>query len=320
MLLILLVSLIFGCAQADVTALNETAKIVDPVYQGEGDDELLQEYDRRAENEPEYLTDLMGGDWSEDVIGNTTDEELPWDMDSLVSLMTKGDAKLTAFIIKKIGELRRKTWKQHDVINAKLKRLLGIKNTKAAGARKASKVYDVASAAYKQAVKDAAYDYAQVSQECQSYDRIMAQLNAMKDWKKCPGGWTQVGRSCYKVLSRARAYLQEYRCLKQGASLVRVDNADDRKALTKLCSRYKKGYTDTHCQVGFFRRLLDGNWMYINSQAVNPASWYRWGNNYNHRAYNYVGWYGPNKHNYALAQNGQWGALCEHRLAVNLLK
>lgn len=317
MFLILLASLLFGCVQAEVAALNETIKLDDPVIL-EGEDEGLQD---RQDVFPEYIQDLMEGDWPDDAFSNTTDEELPWDIDSLVSIMSKGDAKLTAFIIKKIGELRGKTWAQHKIINAKLKRMLAAWKSKRSGARKAGKVAAAATAGYNQAVKDAAYDYAQISQECQSYDRIMAKLNEMKNWKKCPTKWTQVGRSCYRVLSRARAYLQEYRCLKVGGSLIRVDNNDDRKALTKLCSRYRSGYTETHCQVGFFRQLKTGNWEYVDGQSVNPASWYKWaGSAYNNKAYNYVGWYGPNKHNYPLTWSSGWGALCEHRLAVNLVK
>lgn len=311
MFLILFASLIFGCAQAENAVSNEPA--------GSAFDDDLNIQDKEVVF-PEYVHDLMDGDWDEDVFSNKTDS-LPWDIDSLVSIMSKGDSKLTAFIILKIGELRTKTYAQHTVINAKLKRLLAAWTLKRSGARKGKKQSEQADAIYKQGVKDAAYDYSQISQECQSYDRIMDTLNSMKDWKTCQSGWTKVGRSCYKVLSRNSAYLQEWRCLKLGGSLVRVDNADDKLALTRLCSSYKKGFTDTNCQVGFFRELKTGNWNYIDGQSVNPASWYSWaGSNYNKINHNYVGWHGNSKKNYALSYASRWGALCEHRLGVNLLK
>jgi len=238
------------------------------------------------------------------------------DMKSLVTSMTKGDAKLTAYIIKQLLRLRAKTYAEHKVINARLARKLAVKKREVAAKVVQDKKTALAIAAYAAEVINSKYERLQVNRELRALDRIMAQLNSMADWKSCKSGWRKIGRSCYRNLGRTYAYLAEGKCLAVGGSLIRVDNADDRKAVAWF-GRYK----DNWLYLGFFRALKTGNWAYLDGQAVNPASWYSWINGgYTNKAYNYVRWYkGWNKLQ-AAAWNWSAGPLCEHRLAVNLLK
>jgi hypothetical protein len=267
-------------------------------------------------NLPDYMMDMMQELPIQAAIDrNITKDNDLWDMKSLVSIMTKGDVKLTEFIIKKIGELRTKTWAQRTIIQKRLE----TKKIAKAGAGKRMKDGEeeaiTAGGIYKQTLKDSRYETAQINRDVQSYDRIMAKLNSMSDWPTCKSGWSQYGRSCYKVLARAYSYLQEYNCLKAGGSLCRVDADDDKKAIAALKAK------DSHLQLGFFRSLRTGNWEYLDGVSVNPAQWYTWaGSNQNNRVYNYAGYYRGNNKLYPLSQGSKWGALCEHRLQVNLRK
>jgi hypothetical protein len=265
---------------------------------------------------PEYMMEMMEQvPVQANIDRNTTEKDEPWDLDSLVSIMTEGDVKLTAFIIKKIGELRTKTWNQRKVIAARLKAKKVKKATHAAMKKKATAGRIKATAEYKQLIKSSRYETAQINRDVQSYDRIMAKLTSMADWPKCKSGWRQFGRSCYKILKRNYAYLQEYRCLQAGGSLVRVDSADDKKAIAFM-SKY-----ESYLQVGFWRSMRTGNWEYLDGTSVNPNSWYRWINgNYNNRNYNYAAYYRGNGRLYPMTYSWRWGALCEHRLQVNLRK
>lgn len=244
------------------------------------------------------------------------EEESLVDLKSLVTSMTKGDAKLTAFIVGQLLQLKKKTYAEHKIINARVARKLKYRNAQVAAKRTQDKLTSAAVAAYAAEVIISKYELLQVNREVAALDRISAKLNSMIDWKSCPRHWKKFGRSCYRRLGRSQAWQAEARCLKVGGSLIRVDNTDDKNAVN-----WYGRYVDNYLFLGFFRSLKTGQYQYLDGTEVTITKWYHWYSSYHgNKAYNYVRYYyGYRK---ILGCHYSWSAspLCEHRLAVNLLK
>jgi hypothetical protein len=235
------------------------------------------------------------------------------DLKELVTSMTQGDAKLTAYIITQLLKLRKKTYAEHVTINARVKRKLKYRDAQIAAKVAQDKLTSDAVAAYAAEVINAKFELLQVDREVKALDRISAKLNSMMNWNDCPSGWRQYGRSCYHKLARSQAWQSQAKCLAVGGSLIRVDNPDDKQAITYY------GTQDAWLQLGFFRSLKTGNWAYLDGDEVNPASWYSWWGTYqNNKAYNYVQYYASYKKIRGAHYSWQASPLCEHRLAVNL--
>jgi hypothetical protein len=313
-MMFLLSVLLFGLVHSAPLNLVENASHVDDMDA----ESLPTEVDTEAPVDP-VLDPVMLEIYAQNVTNKTDridDDNSLADIKSLVSSMTKGDAKLTAFIVKKLGELRAKTYAEHKVINARVARKLASKVKEVAAKVVQDKKTALAVAEYAAEVLNSKYEKMQVNRELRSLDRIMAQLNAMSDWKVCKSGWKKFGRSCYKALPRVASYLAQGKCLSAGATLIRVDNADDREAVTYMSTKVQN-----YLILGFFRSLKTGNWQYLNNEEVNPASWYSWrGSAHNNKAYNYVRYYSGWKKIEGCYYSWTGGPLCEHRLAVNLLK
>jgi hypothetical protein len=236
------------------------------------------------------------------------------DIKSLVGTLTKGDANLIAFIIKQLQLLRGKTYAELEIIKKRIARKLKYKKLCVDQKDTQDKKTSKAIAAYAAEVITSKYERLQINREISALDRIMAMLNAMSNWKTCPTGWREFGKSCYRTLPNAYAYLAEGKCLAVGGSLIRVDNPDDKAAIS-----WMGAHKNANLILGFFRSLKSGQYNYIDGEETNPASWYSWQNSYqNNKAYNYVRYL----HSYRKIQGCHYswkdGPLCEHRLAVNL--
>jgi hypothetical protein len=197
--------------------------------------------------------------------------------------MSKGDPTMTAYIIKKLNELRTKTHGELKAINAVAQTALNKKNYEANAKvvlDKQSVIQDKkaadASKKYGEEVVFAKYKRAQVHREIASLDHIMAQLNAMNNWKSCKSGWVQFGNSCYIVLTAKKlpAWGEQAACLAAGASLIRLDNTNDKQAMTWASNVLRKQGKSRYIAIGFWRSMKNVNqWQYLDGEVANPTSW-----------------------------------------------